>query len=186
MGEQETFRKGSEEIDREDVMDIFADNSERARERLKFSDYLTQGELYKEWKRFDHPLYGEIEIGGYVKMSSRLPHTFMLQDLVHRNASAVIFAASNTPEISMDVFETEKIAKDFYRVRVRLLNSKAMPTMTHHFVQKKVAPQDMLKVSGKDIKVVSGGRLTDVYRNSVSYKKHKPEVQFLTGYPRAD
>ena len=49
--------------------------------------------------------FGEIEIGGWVKMSSRLPHPFMLTDLVHRNASAVLFAASQTPDITLEVLK---------------------------------------------------------------------------------
>ena len=38
---------------------------------------------------------------------------------------------------------------------------------------------DLLTVSGKGIKVVSGGRITHRYNNKVSYKEYKPEVQFL-------
>ena len=82
-------------------------NPEQAREQLKFNDYVVQGEMYKEWKTYNHPTYGEIEIGGWVKMTSRLPQIFMLQELVHRNASVVFLAAENTPEISMEVFEVK-------------------------------------------------------------------------------
>ncbi len=49
---------------------LFGDMADR--ERLKYNDNLTQGELYKPWKPFKHPAYGDIEIGGWVKMSSRL------------------------------------------------------------------------------------------------------------------
>jgi hypothetical protein len=75
---------------------------------LKFSDYVAQGEMFVDWKPFNHPVYGEIEIGGWVKMSSRLPQLFMLPELVHRNAAVVLLAAENTPEISMEVFEVKK------------------------------------------------------------------------------
>jgi hypothetical protein len=34
--------------------------------------------------------------------------------------------------------------------------------------------------SGKGIKVSAGGRLTDVYRDQVTYKEYRPEVQFLS------
>ena len=65
---------------------MFGSSPEVERERLKFSDNLAQGELFKPWKPFKHPQSGDIEIGGWVKMSSRLPHPFMLPDLVHRKA----------------------------------------------------------------------------------------------------
>ena len=151
----------------------------RDRERLKFNDNVVQGELYLDWKPYNHPVYGEIEIGGWSKMSSRLPHPFMLPDLVHRNASTIIFSSENTPEVSLDVFETKKVGKDLYRVRVRLENKKAMPTMTYNSVKNKIHRMDILSVSGKGLKVVSGGMLQDEYTDRVSYKDDKPEIQFI-------
>ncbi|MCJ7681188.1 MAG: hypothetical protein MUP70_10720, partial [Candidatus Aminicenantes bacterium] len=154
-------------------------NSSRTLERLRFSDNLLQGELYKPWKSFVHPAYGEIEIGGWVKFSSRLPAPFMLKDLVHRNAAAIIFGAKQTPEIKLEVFEVSKLEKDLYRIRTRLTNTAAMPTMTHLARKVKLYPQDTLSVTGASAMVVAGGTLTDVYTDRVSYKEHKPEVQFL-------
>jgi hypothetical protein len=155
----------------------FGEASEGERQRLEFNDNVTQGELFKEWKPYKHPLYGDIEIGGWVKMSTRLPHPFMLQDLVHRNASAVIFAAQNTPKITMDVFEVKKIEGDLWSIRVRLVNEGVMPTVTFQTVKNKLYPLDMLTVSGKNATVVSGGKLTDPWFGKVDYKEYKPEVQ---------
>ncbi|TRZ85383.1 hypothetical protein D4R89_12385 [bacterium] len=149
------------------------------RERLKYNDNLTQGELYKPWKPFKHPTYGDIEIGGWVKMSSRLSAPFMMPDLVHRNAMAVIFSAKHTPEVTLDVTEVKKMGKDLYRVRTRLANDKAMPTMSYQAQKTKLYPKDTLKVSGGNAKVVAGGVLTDPYQDQVSYKKVRPELQFL-------
>ena len=149
------------------------------RERLKFSDNVVQGELYKAWKPFKHPQYGDIEIGGWVKMSSRLPHPFMLNELVFRNASAVLFAAGQTPQISMEVFSIEKIGDRLFRVRVRLVNAHGIPSMTYAAAQRNVAPQDILKVSGPGITVVAGGKLLDPYQDRVDYKPFRPDVQRL-------
>ena len=89
----ETYRAPGRTEGGQEEEDFFRENRTRSRERLKFNDHVAQGELYVDWKPYKHPTYGDIEIGGWVKMSSRLPHPFMLQDLVHRNASAVIFSA---------------------------------------------------------------------------------------------
>ena len=59
-------------------------------------------------------------------MSSRLPHSFMLQDLVHRNASSVIFTAKYTPKVKMDVFEVRGLENNLWRIRVRLVNEGVM------------------------------------------------------------
>ncbi len=146
-------------------------------ERMKFNDHLAQGELYKDWKPFKHPQYGDIEIGGWVKFSSRLSHTFMLQDLVHRNASAVLFSAQHLPHIKMEIFDKKKIGKNLYKIRVRLENTKGISSMSEHSWQKKVYTPDMLKLSGA--KVIASGLISDVRLDKVNYKEHKPEIQFL-------
>jgi len=150
---------------------------EQNRERLKFNDNVALGELYKDWKPFTHPVYGEIEIGGWVKMSSRLPHPFMLPELVHRNASVVLLSAGHTPELSMEVFDVKEIGKNLSQVRVRIENEKGLSSMTAQAFKDKLYKQDVLKVTGG--KVVAGGKLSDIRLNKVSYKENKPEVQFF-------
>jgi hypothetical protein len=157
----------------------FGESPEQSREKLKFNDHVALEELYTDWKPFTHPTYGEIEIGGWVKTSSRLPHPFMLPDLVHRNAMAVLFSAEQTPEVSMEVFDKQKIGKDLYRIRVRLKNSKAMPSVTYQTIKNGLYPKDLLTVSGDGIEVISGGEIQDKYSDKVSYKDYKPEIQFL-------
>ena len=184
MVSSETFKSIKEskqptEFSEEEAMAMMIGSNEQELERLKFNDNLAMGELYKPWAAYKHPTYGDIEIGGWTKMSSRLSAPFMLKDLVHRNAMAVIFTAKHTPEVSLEVFETEKISGDLYRIRTRLINSQAIPTMSYYAQKKKLFPKDMLLVSGKDAKVVAGGTLQDKYRDLVSYKKHRPDVQFL-------
>jgi hypothetical protein len=162
-----------------DVTDILGGSNDQERERLKFNDNVTQGDLYKPWKPFKHPQFGDIEIGGWVKMSSRLPHPFMLPDLAHRNASAVLFAAAQTPVITLDVPPPQKAGGDLYKLRVRVVNGGSMPSLTFNAVQRKIHPQDMLKVSGSAVKVVAGGRVSGMPIETVAYKANRPELQFL-------
>ncbi len=181
--ESETFRPppkpGAAAPQASEITDLMGGNTDQERERLKFSDYVTQGDLYRPWKPFKHPQFGDIEIGGWVKMSSRLPHPFMLNDLVHRNASAVLFAASQTPAISLDVLPPEKAGADLYKVRVRLVNSGSIPSLTYTAIQRKIHPQDQLTVSGAGAKVVAGGQVSGVPIETVADKANKPELQFV-------
>jgi len=165
-----------EQTDRSLVM--AGGSNERERERLKFNDHLAQGELFKEWTPFKHPEYGDIEIGGWVKISTRLPHPFMLQDLVHRNASTVIYTAQNTPDVSLEIYEVTRLEGGLYRIRVRLHNRNAMPSVTYMTVKNKLYPLDIVTVKGSGAKVVSGGKLVSQYPEKIEYKEFKPEVQF--------
>jgi hypothetical protein len=178
MRDQETFRdtKANQKTDEPDFTGR-GGSPERNRELLQFNDFLAQGELYKEWESFDHPQFGEIEIGGWVKMSSRLPHPFMLPELVHRNASVVLHSAQQTPEIELEVYEVKKLNGNLNRVRIRLRNKNGLPSMTAHAFKTKLYELDRLMVNGA--KVVAGGKITDKYFEKVSYKEKKPEIQFL-------
>ena len=173
MREQETYKAKSDKPSAGSEND----RTERNREQLKFNDNVAQGELYKDWHPYNHPVYGEIEIGGWVKMSSRLPHPFMLPDLVHRNASVVLLAANETPKVEMDVFEVKELSNNLKRIRVRLTNKNGLSTMTAQAVKDKLYTIDHLKVSGA--KVIAGGKINDYRLDQVSYKEHKPEVQFF-------
>lgn len=183
MRSQESYKTATKEPKEDDMESLMGNTrTERSREQLEFNDKVVQGELYKEWKPYTHPIYGEIEIGGWIKMSSRLPHPFMLQDLVHRNSSVVFLSAENTPDISMHIFNVKEIGKELFRVRVRLENKNGLSSMTAQAVKDKLYDQDHLKVTGG--KVVAGGKITDRRLNQVNYKEHKPELQFfaMPGY----
>jgi hypothetical protein len=179
----ETFRGAAEKREAaspaEEGMMAMLERGITDRERIKFSDHLAQGELYKPWTAFKHPTYGDIEIGGWVKMSSRLSAPFMIKDLVHRNAMNVIFSAKHVPEIGLEVTGIKPVGKNLYRLRTRLVNSRAIPTMSYYAQKVNLYPKDMLEVEGPSAKIVAGGLLTDPYRDQVIYKKYRPEVQFL-------
>ncbi len=176
----ETFRSNKElQVNKGDPEDdLFSDRIERDRERLKFSDYLAHGELYKTWTPYRHPVYGDIEIGGWVKMSSRLPALFMLEELVHRNAAAVIFTAEHLPDVRLEKVSVTYLGNGLSRVRVRLRNPKGVPTMTALAEDRRLYPQDMLRARG--LKIAAGGPVLDQFNNRTDYKRYKPELQFLS------
>jgi signal peptidase I len=176
MSEQETYST-DKAAETDDWMWQETGSSKREIERLKFNDNVVHGSLFKEWTPFKHPVYGDIEIGGWIKYSSRMPHPFMLTDMVHRNAAAVIYAAGQTPEIVMELVETKKLDGNLYQVDIRVKNLAGIPSLSYHAAKKKIHPHDMLRLNGA--KVVAGGEITDRFNNKVAYKKHKPELQFL-------
>ena len=103
----------------------------------------------------------------------------MLQDLAHRNASAVIFSATQTPEIKIELMGKEKIGNNLYQVRIRLLNDHAIPSQTYQSMKNKSHRKDLLKITGSSIEIVAGGKLADAHMNQAVYKEHKPQIQFI-------
>lgn len=178
MSSQQTYTEDKKRNKSEDPLESLMENSRtgRNRQQLKFNDNVTQGELYTDWKTYEHPVYGEIEIGGWVKVSSRLPHVFMLQDLVHRNASVVFLSAEHTPEIELEVFDVKEMSNNIHCVRVRIENVNGLSSMTAQAVKDKLYEQDHLLVSGGTI--IAGGKIENLRLDKVNYKENKPEVQF--------
>lgn len=168
-----------DEYEDDEGPNLFERDPDKERQILKFSDHLVQGQLYKDWKKFKHPVYGNIEIGGWIKFSKRIPPPFMIKDMVHRNASSILFSAKHTPDVKMKILGKKKIGDNVYRIRVRLINKGAMPTMTYQAQNKNLYPKDLLKASGKGVKIVAGGKINNLFTDNVSYKEHRPDVQFF-------
>ena len=177
MTSQETYTSDANPSEDEEWSWRGPANNDREKERLKFNDKLAHGTLYKEWTPYKHPAYGDVEIGGWIKYSTRMPHPFMIQEMAHRNAAAVVYAASQTPDISIELIKVKKVNGKLYEVDVRLKNQNAIPSISYHAVRNKVHRMDILRAEGA--KVVAAGEITDLFNGKVSYKTHKPEIQFV-------
>lgn len=68
-------------------------------EVMKFNDELTQARMFVDWKPFNHPQYGEIEIGGYKHDTGRSPEGFLSVEEYHRNAMYVLFHGFHLPKL---------------------------------------------------------------------------------------
>ncbi len=149
-------------------------------EKQKFSDFVTQGAMFRDWKPFDHPQFGKIEIGGWRTFTTRLPQPFQLPELVHRNASLVIFLARHAPEVELEVLEKKKLSKDLTRIRIRLANLKAIPTLSDQALRHDLFRKDIVKLEGRGLKVVSGGIVEDLQLDKVTPVEHRPQMIFTS------
>jgi len=143
-------------------------------ERQKFNDHLMMGEMFEEWKPFDHPTYGEIEIGGWRQFSVRTSPEWMLPDMLHRNAMFVIWTATQLPNLSLEVIEVKRLDEDLYRVRARAANSGGIPTLSAKARYRNIYRQDQFSIEGKNLEVMSGGVLEDPHFDKVNAVEHRP------------
>ncbi len=153
--------------------DFDKDGEVTEEERLKFVDLLTLGRMTVEWKEFDHPQYGKIEIGGFRHDTGRVPEGWMLEEDCHRNALFVLYHARQLPKIRFDDPTVEKVDGDLYRVHVPVVNERSIPTVTAIARKNKLHRLDLATVEGA--KVVASGIVRDLYLNKVDLQKHRPE-----------
>ena len=178
MSSQEQYRQVQKEEDEEDDDSWFGGT--RTLEKQKFNDNVNQGTMFKNWTKFNHPQLGEIEIGGWRQFTTRIPPTFMLQEMVHRNASTVIFIARHTPEVSLELIDVNPIGNGLKRIRVRAVNHTAIPTLSDNALRRKIYRPDMLTISGNNLEVISGGIVNDLHFDNVSFNEHQPEIIYTS------
>jgi hypothetical protein len=164
---------------RKEGEDRFAGYAERQKGRIKFDDYVEMGAQYVEWKPFTHPVYGEIELGGWVRETGRVPPLFMLEELCHRNAMFTLFHADQMPMAVIDTVEVKKIGSGSYRLWVTVLNKKVIPTIGELAAKNQLFRSDILSVEGQGNRVVSAGFVENRWTPSVSLIEHRPERVLL-------
>jgi hypothetical protein len=130
-----------------------------------FDDYLEFGDQYVDWKEFDHPDYGKVEMGGrWKKTRGRVPPRFMNEELCHRNMAFTLYQADEMPLMKMGEHKVEKLGKDVYKVWVEFSNPKVAPTITAKAAQNNVVRPDLLTLEG-NVEIISAGWIIDPKTN---------------------
>ncbi len=151
-----------------------------AKEKQKFNDFVNQGTMFRNWKPFTHPQFGEIEIGGWRTFTTRIAPAFMLPEMVHRNASMVIFTAGHVPVVDLSVLDVKSLGNDLHRVRIRAMNTKALPTLSARARANNIGRRDIFRIKGEGLSVVSGGIVHDAHLDNVKHVEHRPHVIFTS------
>jgi hypothetical protein len=124
--------------------------------RYFFDKYLEFGDEYLEWKAFDHPQFGKVEMGGvWKKFQGRVPPRFMNEELCHRNMAFTLYQADEMPLIRLGAASAERVGGDVYRVLVDITNPKIAPTVLAKAAQNGVVRPDLLLTEGKNVEVVA-------------------------------
>ena len=161
--------------------DFDGDGEVSDEERFKFIDRLTQGRMFVEWTEIDHPQYGKVEVGGMRHDTGRVPEGWMLEEDCHRNASFVLFHASQMPRLSFGEPTVENLGGNLWRLHVPVLNDRAIPSRTAVARQFKLHRPDIATIDGA--KVISSGIVQDAYLDKVDVQKHRPERLLVDGVP---
>ncbi len=124
--------------------------------RNYFDKYLEFGDEFVEWKPYDHPQFGKVEMGGvWKKYQGRVPPRFMNEELCHRNMAFSLYQAGQMPLIRMGETSVEKVGGDVYRVFVDITNPKAVPTIMARAAQNFTVRPDLLLVDGRSVEVIA-------------------------------
>ncbi|MFC2161882.1 M14 family metallopeptidase [Acidobacteriota bacterium] len=140
-----------------------------------FDDHLEFGDQFIDWEEFNHPEYGQVEMGGrWKKTQGRLEPRFMNEEVCHRNAAFSIYQADEMPLMKMGEHKVEKISGNLYRVWVDLTNPKLAPTITGMAAKNNVVRPDLLILKG-NVEVISASWIN----NKETFDYLKPITGFI-------
>lgn len=134
------------------------------RGQLEFNDQVLLGDVFVNWHPVQHPLYGEVEVGGFKREHGRVAPSFMIEEMLHRNAMFCLNHAEEIAEIEPEPLVIENLGDDLWRVKASFKNKKLMPTRSAMAAQKKIGLPDQVIIRGEGIEVLAGGRELDRWR----------------------
>jgi hypothetical protein len=144
--------------------------------RYYFDKRLEFGDEFVEWKAYDHPQFGKVEMGGvWKKFQGRVPPRFMNEELCHRNMAFSLYQADEMPLIRMGEISIEKVGGDVYRVFVDITNSKVVPTIMARSAQNFTVRPDLLLIDGKGVEVIAASFID----NKVVYQANPSVTQLI-------
>jgi hypothetical protein len=134
-----------------------------------FNEFLEFGDELTDWKEFDHPQLGKVEIGGaFKKTFGRVPPRFMNEELCHRNMAWTLYQADEMPKVAFGPAKVEKLGDGIFKVWVDVTNPKVAPTILAKAAMNNVVPPDLLTVDGKAVEILSASWVTDKWRPAVA------------------
>jgi hypothetical protein len=150
--------------------------SSRDADELFFDDQLLSGAGFVDWTPVQHPLYGEVEVGGFRKDVGRVPPTFMIEEMIHRNAMFCLRHAEALPEVVIREPEITSLGGGVFAIDVVFENKRAIPTRSALAADKEIGEPDRFLFSGQGIEVLAGGFRTDRFRpTEIELQEHEPE-----------
>ena len=120
-----------------------------------WNDNLEFGDQFIEWKEFDHPQFGKVELGGWKRTYGRVPPRFMTEEMCHRNMAWTLYQADEMPMVKIGDTKVESLGERVYRVWVDLSNPKVVPTVLAAAARDNTVPPDILTIDGKGLEVIS-------------------------------
>ena len=131
------------------------------RNQLEWNDSVMLGDVFVDWHPVQHPLYGEVEVGGFKHQHGRVAPSFMIEEMLHRNAMFCLRHAEEIAEVSFSEPEVEDLGGGLWRVTVDLKNAATMSSRSSMAGREGIGVPDRVVIAGGNLQAVAGGVLRD-------------------------
>ncbi|MDI6767387.1 MAG: M14 family metallopeptidase [Bacteroidota bacterium] len=151
------------------------------KDTYRFDKLLLFGEGIVDWKPFNHPQYGKIEIGGIKKAWTRTAPSFLIEEMCHRNMAFTLYHAYHTPQVSVDSIYTKELPNGLMEVSAVIKNSRVIPTHTTQDLLNKITRPDWISITGG--KILTGAILEDRFTGLANEQKRNPGRLEISNIP---
>jgi hypothetical protein len=147
----------------------------------EFDRYLLFKDAYVEWKEYDHPQYGKIEIGGPKKNYTRMHPGFLLESDAHRNMAFTIYHAYHTPLLMVDTVMEKSLGDGLREITAVISNKRLMPTHSSQDLKYKIERPDYIILSGA--KVLAGMTVENRNPAAATEQRNDPSTVEVPNIP---
>ena len=152
-------------------------------DQYEFDKLLLFEDSFIPWQKVNHPVYGEVEIGGFSKMFGRTHPGFLLESDAHRNAAFCIYNAFQSPKLEVSDIKVKKLSGNLMEVSARVENTRMLPTHSASNLKYKIDPPVYVYIDGGS--VIAGMIVENPDLNLTREQKKNPqrmEVENIPGY----
>lgn len=117
-------------------------------DQYEFDRLLLFEDAFIPWRKFNHPVYGEVEIGGFSKNYGRLHPGFLLEADAHRNAAFCIYNAYHLPKLEVTNVTVKNLGGGLKEVKATIENKRMIPTHSASNLRYKIDPPNYIYIEG--------------------------------------
>ncbi|NNM04517.1 MAG: hypothetical protein HKO65_05390, partial [Gemmatimonadetes bacterium] len=153
--------------------DYDEDGNASEMERLRWNDTEMDGKIFVDWKPFNHPQLGEVEIGGWVgKVFDESRGTYtntmttpgpVFEEFLSEHTAWNNWMASMSPLVRVTDVSAERVEAGIYKVTAKVQNQGYLPTnVTDQAISNRTAKTVKVSITVRPGEVVFGDETVDV------------------------
>jgi hypothetical protein len=161
--------------------EMFNDKDRKREDSYEFDKYLLFNDALVKWEPYNHPQYGEIEIGGTKKNYGRAHPGFLLEQMAHRNMAFTIYHAYNTPHLVIDEISEKDLGSGLKQVTAVVTNTRMIPTHASQDLKFHITRPNYISI--KNATVEAGMIVNNRDMNETTEQKNHPEKLAVDNIP---
>jgi hypothetical protein len=132
------------------------DNSASQEEMLRWNDEELGGKIFMDWKSYDHPQLGKVEIGGFVRKlydPKRKSYTNLMcfpspefEDFLAKHTKLNLYLAAQSPLVRITEVKIHSLDAGYVKIAAGIQNQGFLPT--------NVTQQAITNLTAKTVKVM--------------------------------